>query len=620
MDRAYVSSSFGSITLTNNTFSSNSSSGSGGGAFVYSGSGSITLTNNTFSSNSSSGSGGGAFVYSGSGSITLTNNTFNSNSAAYYYGGGAYVYLENDTATLNFYNNILWNNTANPNGNNGDDLYVDNDGDRNNTPSPVNLAHNLFSTTATPIDFSTAPQTQKVYIWLTGNYNQNIANGCTNSGNFGNIQADPLFVDTQNGNLRLQENSPARNAGCNGAPSIPNTDRDGNPRMAGTAVDMGAYEYQYTITASANPPEGGSITCTPNPVNHGQTATCTITANENYTLQNVGGTCGGTLSGNTYTTNAITSDCTVVANFSLRQYTLTVNRSGNGSGTISAKGCTLSCTGNTCTCTANVGTQITLSASANQSSVFAGWSNGTGSASCTGTGQCTITLNQDSSITATFNLKQYTITASANPPEGGSITCTPNPVNHGQTATCTITANENYTLQNVGGTCGGTLSGNTYTTNAITSDCTVVANFSLRQYTLTVNRSGTGSGTVTSNPYGINCGSTCSANFDANTTVTLTATASSGSTFAGWGGDCSSCGNNTTCQVSMTSAKTCTVTFNPQQSGGGGGQPQPQPQPGIGQIGGGAGGCSMGSTADASMLWWLVPPVLALVRRLRRSA
>jgi len=55
----------------------------------------------------------------------------------------------------------------------------------------------------------------------------------------------------------------------------------------------------------------------------------------------------------------------------------------------------------------------------------------------------------------------------------------------------------------------------------------VTAIFSLIQpntYTLTVNKSGNGSGTVTSNPAGINCGTACSANFTSGASVTLTAT------------------------------------------------------------------------------------------------
>ncbi|MEJ5299353.1 MAG: SBBP repeat-containing protein, partial [Thermodesulforhabdaceae bacterium] len=164
---------------------------------------------------------------------------------------------------------------------------------------------------------------------------------------------------------------------------------------------------QYTITTSANPSGGGSVSCDPNPVNHGSSSTCTITANVGYTLQSVGGSCGGSLNGNIYTTNPVTSACTVVANFAVSAYTLTVTKSGSGSGDVTATGCTLSWTGNTGTCTASHGTSITLSATPSSGSTFAGWSNGTGSASgCSGTGTCSFTITQNSSITATFNQSQ----------------------------------------------------------------------------------------------------------------------------------------------------------------------------------------------------------------------
>ncbi|KJU87493.1 protein containing DUF1566 [Candidatus Magnetobacterium bavaricum] len=78
-------------------------------------------------------------------------------------------------------------------------------------------------------------------------------------------------------------------------------------------------------------------------------------------------------------------------------------------------------------------------------------------------------------------------------------------------------------------------------------------------FNLTVSTSGTGSGTVTSSPSGINCGSTCSAPFSSGASVTLTAAASDNSTFAGWGGDCS--GTALTCPLTMSAAKTVTATF-----------------------------------------------------------
>src|SRR3989338_7356019 len=54
------------------------------------------------------------------------------------------------------------------------------------------------------------------------------------------------------------------------------------------------------------------------------------------------------------------------------------------------------------------------------------------------------------------------------------------------------------------------------------------------QYSLSVTKSGTGLGTVTSSPEGIDCGLDCSENYNSGTVVTLSASASSGSTFTGW--------------------------------------------------------------------------------------
>lgn len=71
---------------------------------------------------------------------------------------------------------------------------------------------------------------------------------------------------------------------------------------------------QYTISASVNPVSAGSISCNPNPVSAGSTSSCSITANSGYSIESVTGTCGGALSGNVFTTNAVSSNCTVVAN------------------------------------------------------------------------------------------------------------------------------------------------------------------------------------------------------------------------------------------------------------------------------------------------------------------
>jgi hypothetical protein len=80
-----------------------------------------------------------------------------------------------------------------------------------------------------------------------------------------------------------------------------------------------------------------------------------------------------------------------------------------------------------------------------------------------------------------------------------------------------------------------------------------------QQVTLSVQKSGNGSGTVTSSPMGINCGLTCSGTCNPGTLVTLTATTASGSTLSGWSG-CDSAGGNT-CTVTLNQSRTVTVTF-----------------------------------------------------------
>jgi DNA-binding beta-propeller fold protein YncE len=75
-----------------------------------------------------------------------------------------------------------------------------------------------------------------------------------------------------------------------------------------------------------------------------------------------------------------------------------------------------------------------------------------------------------------------------------------------------------------------------------------------------------GSGSVTGS--GISCPGTCSQTFPAGTGVTLTAAPASGSTFAGWSGECA--GTSFTCTVTMSQARTVTASF---AASGGSGSP-----------------------------------------------
>ena len=77
--------------------------------------------------------------------------------------------------------------------------------------------------------------------------------------------------------------------------------------------------------------------------------------------------------------------------------------------------------------------------------------------------------------------------------------------------------------------------------------------------TLAVIRQGDGIGTVTSNPTGINCPTTCSASFVSDSQVTLTAAAGVDSLFTGWTG-CDSV-SGATCTVTMANARSVTAIF-----------------------------------------------------------
>ncbi len=86
------------------------------------------------------------------------------------------------------------------------------------------------------------------------------------------------------------------------------------------------------------------------------------------------------------------------------------------------------------------------------------------------------------------------------------------------------------------------------------------ATFTLDPFSLTVSKDGTGVGTVTSSPAGINCGGDCSEVYGFNQSVTLTAVADAGSSFAGWSGS-SGCAGTDTCVVTMDAAKEAIATY-----------------------------------------------------------
>jgi hypothetical protein len=191
----------------------------------------------------------------------------------------------------------------------------------------------------------------------------------------------------------------------------------------------------------------------------------------------------------------MTSDKSVEAVFDLvPTYSLAVTLAGEGEGTVECE--VEGGPAEECEAEYEEGTELTLVATPESGSTFAGFSAGTGSASGCSTSPCTFTIAAVSAVTATFDL--------------------------------------------------------------------------VPTFELSVGVAGSGSGTVSSSPAGIDCGSTCSAEFEEGTEVTLTASAASDSTFSGYSGACSGTGP---CVVTMDEARSVTATFEKNAT------PTPAPTP-----------------------------------------
>jgi hypothetical protein len=244
------------------------------------------------------------------------------------------------------------------------------------------------------------------------------------------------------------------------------------------------------------------------------------------------------------------------------QHTLTVSRAGNGSGTVSSSPAGISC-GSTCSAQIDEGTQVTLTATPAAGSRFAGWSGG----GCSGTGQCVVTMSGPVPVTATFATTQ-SLTVSKSGAGSGTVASSPAGISCGSTCSMPFDTGTQVTLSatpaagsTFAGWSGGGCSGTGDCVVTLSSDTAVTATFNLSPHMLTVTRTGSGSGTVSSSPAGINCGVTCAHAYDVGTQVTLTATPDSGSTFAGWsGGGCSGTGQ---CVVTLNADTTVTATFTP---------------------------------------------------------
>ncbi|TVR84689.1 MAG: hypothetical protein EA409_00485, partial [Saprospirales bacterium] len=240
---------FGSSPSINNcTFLGNSSGDFGGAISIFSPGSNPIIKNSSFKNNTSTGLGGGISsisaanpqiincVFQGNSSArggglsndnsspVIINCTFSGNSASI--SGGGIQNVNNSSPAIT--NSIIWNNTANG--------------------SAATASASVFNGGSSNPTFS--------YSLIANSGGSGSWNGDIGADNGNNIESDPLFVQdvdldsipTTAGNLRLQACSPAIDRGNNDALTASDSlDLDGNDRIFGGTVDMGAYEFQGLV-------------------------------------------------------------------------------------------------------------------------------------------------------------------------------------------------------------------------------------------------------------------------------------------------------------------------------------------------------------------------------------
>jgi parallel beta-helix repeat protein len=247
--------------LTDCTFTENSSDEWGGAGGMHNNNSTVIVTNCTFTNNSGGRVGGGGML-NNRGSLILTNCRFIGNSTRRNGGGMD----SQETSELTLSNCIFISNSAEDKGG----------GMCNSSSNPI-LTNCTFSGNSADNcgggmynGGSSGPKITNCIFWGDAPEEINFDSGTIDvtyndiQGGWlgqGNIDADPLFIEPGykdangvwiDGDYHLLPVSPCINTGDpNYMPEPNETDLDGRPRIIGGRIDIGAYEYRFTIAAEA---------------------------------------------------------------------------------------------------------------------------------------------------------------------------------------------------------------------------------------------------------------------------------------------------------------------------------------------------------------------------------
>ena len=289
---------------------------------------------------------------------------------------------------------------------------------------------------------------------------------------------------------------------------------------ANHTVAVSFKQLTYTVTTSAG--ANGSVAPPIAVVVYNGSQLFTATSNTGYTVDKWQVDGGDVQTGgNTYTISNVTATHTVAVTFAPIEYTLTINKVGNGTVAKDPDQATY-----------HYGEVVTLSATEDTGWTFAGFDP-----------EAVVTMDSDKTVTATFTEDEYTLTM--NKSGNGSVAIEPNQATYiyGTVVTVTANADAGWTFDSWSGDLGGSTNPTTIT---MTGEKTVTATFTQNEYTLTVDK--VGNGTVAKDPD--------QATYHYGEVVTLSATEDTGWTFASF---------DPAAVITMDDNKTVTATFTQNQ-------------------------------------------------------
>ncbi|HEY3276746.1 MAG TPA: S8 family serine peptidase [Syntrophorhabdaceae bacterium] len=328
-----------------------------------------------------------------------------------------------------------------------------------------------------------------------------------------------------------------------------------------------------SLTLSTSGSGAGTVASSPAGIDCGSSCSASYGANAQVTLIATpalgsvftgwsGGECSGT------GTCTITMDRSkfIGATFNLGNI-ITVSRKGSGSGTVASRPSGISCPA-VCSATFPGGRPITLTPVAALGSTFAYWTGACNDA----LPSCTVSMDANTTVAAAFfltkNAKVRLTTSKKRVSAGdGAIFSSDGGIDCGiacgynyyprTPVTLTAAATGDAVFTGWSGACSGT--GATCIVTMDKAKTAIAAFAGPQKLTVTKRRARGGDGTVTSEPAGIDCGTTCRSFFTVNTPVTLYAVPSENTVFTGWRGACA--GTERACTLTMDKAKTVSASF-----------------------------------------------------------